>query len=60
MARTRRAISLEFKGEAVRRLGERRLHGNQVLNTVYVTEDRPDDFPRKMAEAARAILPGRQ
>ena len=30
------------------------LHGNQVLNTVYVTEDRPDDFLRKMAEAAGA------
>lgn len=24
------------------------LHGNQVLNTVYVTEDRPDDFLAKM------------
>jgi predicted phosphodiesterase len=25
------------------------VHGNQTLNTVYVTEDRPDDFLRKMA-----------
>jgi predicted phosphodiesterase len=25
------------------------IHGNQVLNTVYVTEDRPDDFLAKMA-----------
>ena len=25
------------------------IHGNQTLNTVYVTEDRPDDFLRKMA-----------
>ena len=25
------------------------LHGNQTLNTVYVTEDRPDDFLTKMA-----------
>lgn len=24
------------------------IHGNQVLNTVYVTEDRPDDFLAKM------------
>jgi predicted phosphodiesterase len=30
------------------------LHGNQVLNTVYVTEDRPDAFLGKMAEAAGA------
>jgi predicted phosphodiesterase len=30
------------------------LHGNQVLNTVYVTEDRPDDFLTKMAQAAGA------
>jgi predicted phosphodiesterase len=33
------------------------LHGNQVLNTVYVTEDRPDDFLQKMA-AALAAKPG--
>jgi predicted phosphodiesterase len=26
------------------------VHGNPVLNTVYWTEDRPDDFCRKMAE----------
>jgi len=25
------------------------LHGNQTLNTVYVTEDRPEDFLRNMA-----------
>jgi predicted phosphodiesterase len=25
------------------------VHGNQTLNTVYVTEDRPDSFLRKMA-----------
>jgi predicted phosphodiesterase len=25
------------------------VHGNQTLNTVYVTEDRPDDFLTKMA-----------
>lgn len=30
------------------------LHGNQVLNTVYVTEDRPDDFLQKMAEVLAA------
>ncbi|HEV8598958.1 MAG TPA: metallophosphoesterase family protein [Gemmatimonadales bacterium] len=30
------------------------LHGNQVLNTVYVTEDRPDDFLEKMATALSA------
>ena len=27
------------------------LHGNQTLNTVYVTEDRSDDFLTKMGEA---------
>ncbi len=30
------------------------LHGNQSLNTVYVTADRPDAFLSKMAEAAGA------
>jgi predicted phosphodiesterase len=30
------------------------LHGNQTLNTVYVTEDRSDEFLRKMAEVAGA------
>jgi predicted phosphodiesterase len=30
------------------------LHGNQVLNTVYVTEDRPDDFLEKLASALTA------
>ena len=30
------------------------LHGNQVLNTVCVTEDRPDEFLTKMAQAAGA------
>ena len=30
------------------------LHGNQVLNTVYVTEDRPDDFLEKMATVLSA------
>src|SRR4051812_21300386 len=30
------------------------LHGNQTLNTVYVTEDRSDDFLRKMAQGSRA------
>ena len=30
------------------------LHGNQVLNTVYVHEDRPDDFLSKMGGAAGA------
>ena len=30
------------------------LHGNQTLNTVYVTEDRPDSFLEKMAGAAGA------
>ena len=32
----------------------RLVHGNQSLNTVYVTEDRSDDFLRKMAEAMGA------
>ena len=27
------------------------IHGNHVLNTVYVTEDRSDDFLRKMAQS---------
>src|SRR5581483_10610611 len=27
------------------------VHGNQALNTVYVTEDRSDDFLAKMANA---------
>jgi predicted phosphodiesterase len=26
------------------------VHGNQTLNTVYVTEDRPDSFMEKMAK----------
>src|SRR5689334_6787722 len=30
------------------------LHGNQTLNTVYVTEDRPDDFLQKMAAGVSA------
>lgn len=30
------------------------IHGNQTLNTVYVTEDRPDDFLRKMATGVGA------
>jgi predicted phosphodiesterase len=30
------------------------LHGNQTLNTVYVTEDRTDDFLAKMAAAVGA------
>lgn len=30
------------------------IHGNQVLNTVYVTEDRPDEFLTKMAQAVSA------
>jgi predicted phosphodiesterase len=30
------------------------LHGNQVLNTVYVTEDRSDEFLGKMAQGAGA------
>jgi predicted phosphodiesterase len=30
------------------------LHGNQALNTVYVTEDRTDDFLRKMGQGAGA------
>jgi len=30
------------------------LHGNQVLNTVYVFEERPDEFLEKMADAAGA------
>jgi len=30
------------------------LHGNQVLNTVYVHEDRPDTFLGKMGQAAGA------
>ena len=30
------------------------LHGNQVLNTVYVTEDRPDEFLTRMGEGAGA------
>jgi predicted phosphodiesterase len=30
------------------------LHGNQVLNTVYVTEDRSDQFLSRMAQAAGA------
>jgi predicted phosphodiesterase len=32
----------------------RLLHGNQVLNTVYVTEDRPDEFLSKMADGLGA------
>jgi predicted phosphodiesterase len=32
----------------------RLLHANQVLNTVYVTEDRSDDFLAKMAEGVGA------
>lgn len=30
------------------------LHGNQALNTVYVTEDRSDEFLRKMGQGAGA------
>jgi len=30
------------------------IHGNQTLNTVYVTEDRPDSFLEKMARDAGA------
>lgn len=30
------------------------LHGNQVLNTVYVTGDRPDEFLARMGQAAGA------
>ncbi len=30
------------------------VHGNQTLNTVYVTEDRPDSFLEKMAAALAA------
>jgi predicted phosphodiesterase len=30
------------------------LHGNQTLNTVYVTEDRSDEFLEKMATAVSA------
>ncbi len=30
------------------------VHGNQTLNTVYVTEDRPDSFLEKMARAVGA------
>jgi predicted phosphodiesterase len=32
----------------------RLLHGNQILNTVYVTEDRSDEFLAKMAESTGA------
>ena len=32
----------------------RLVHGNQALNTVYVTEDRSDDFLTKMADAMGA------
>jgi predicted phosphodiesterase len=32
----------------------RLVHGNQVLNTVYVTEDRTDEFLAKMAEGVGA------
>jgi predicted phosphodiesterase len=32
----------------------RLIHGNQVLNTVYVTEDRSDDFLEKMADGMGA------
>ena len=32
----------------------RLVHGNQALNTVYVTEDRSDDFLKKMADAMGA------
>jgi predicted phosphodiesterase len=31
------------------------LHGNQSLNTVYVTEDRSDDFLQRMAAASGAV-----
>jgi predicted phosphodiesterase len=30
------------------------IHGNQVLNTVYVTDDRPDDFLARMGQSAGA------
>ena len=30
------------------------VHGNQTLNTVYVTEDRPDSFLEKMSTALGA------
>jgi len=30
------------------------IHGNQILNTVYVTEDRSDDFLAKMGQGAGA------
>ena len=30
------------------------IHGNQTLNTVYVTEDRPDDFLRRMGSSIGA------
>ena len=30
------------------------IHGNQALNTVYVTEDRSDEFLRKMGQGAGA------
>jgi predicted phosphodiesterase len=30
------------------------VHGNQTLNTVYVTDDRPDSFLEKMAAAMSA------
>ena len=30
------------------------LHGNQTLNTVYVTQDRPDNFLQKMGDAVGA------
>src|SRR5436190_9921519 len=31
------------------------VHGNQTLNTVYVTEDRPDSFLEKMTAGAGAV-----
>lgn len=46
MGRKRRVFSLEFKSEAVRRLGERRLHGVSVAQVARELEVRPDILRR--------------
>ena len=46
MGKKRRAFSLEFKSEAVRRLGERRLHGGTVAQVGRELGVRPDILER--------------
>lgn len=63
MVRKRRAFSLEFKSEAVRRLGERRLQGVTLAQVGRELSVRPDILRRwerqlggKTPAAARAAL----